>query len=123
MDCALPFGAGWERGALDVNVGVLDVVGETVVVGASVFGVSVWVGSEFGAVFGVCTVTGEDWVVGADVVELGLVGLRGDTGDAGLVGLSIDFLQVFDVVTQGCHTGLPYGSGHVEERVWVMLPV
>jgi hypothetical protein len=37
--------------------------------------------------------------------------------------LFIDFLQVSDVVTQGCHTGLPYGSGHVEERVWVMLPV
>jgi hypothetical protein len=40
-----------------------------------------------------------------------------------LVGLFIDFLQVSDVVTQGCHTGLPYGSGHIEERVWVMLPV
>jgi hypothetical protein len=40
-----------------------------------------------------------------------------------LVGLFTDFLQVSDVVTQGCHTGLPYGFGHVEERVWVMLPV
>jgi hypothetical protein len=28
-------------------------------------------------------------------------GLNGLTGDTGLVGLLIDFLQVFDVVTQG----------------------
>ena len=82
--------------------------------------VAVGVVTEFGAGVGVGAVTGEDGVVGADVVELGL---RGDTGDTGLVGLLIDFLQVSDVVTQGCHAGLPYGSGHVEERVWVMLPV
>jgi hypothetical protein len=81
---------------------------------------SVWVAAEFGTEFGVGAVTGEDWIVGADVVEAGLNGL---TGDIGLVGLFIDFLQVSDVVTQGCHTGLPYGSGHIEERVWVMLPV
>jgi hypothetical protein len=111
----LPFGGG------DWDAGVVDVVCESVVV--SVVWVSVLavgVVSEFGTVFGVCTVTGEDWVVGADVVEVGFNGLTGDTG---LVGLFIDFLQVSDVVTQGCHTGLPYGSGHVEERVWVMLPV
>ena len=106
-------------------VGADSVVADAPAVGALLVSVdvvvlSVGVATEFGAVFGVCTVTGEDWVVGTDVVELGL---RGDTGDAGLVGLSIDFLQVFDVVTQGCHTGCPYGSGHVEERVWVMLPV
>jgi hypothetical protein len=65
-----------------------------VVVGA----VSVGVASEFGAVFGVGAVTGEDWIVGTDVAE---VGFRGDTGDTGLVGLLIDFLQVSDVVTQG----------------------
>ena len=91
--------------------------------GASVFAggaVSVGVVTELGTGVGVGAVAGEDWIVGADVVELGL---RGDTGDAGFVGLSIDFLQLLDVVTQGCHTGLPYGSGHVEERVWVMLPV
>jgi hypothetical protein len=81
---------------------------------------AVGVVSEFGAILWVGAVTGEDWIVGADVVE---VGLRGETGDTGLVGLFIDFLQVSDVVTQGCHVGLPYGSGHVEERVWVMLPV
>jgi len=52
-----------------------------------------------------------------------VAGLSGDTGDIGLVGLLIDFLQVSDVVTQGCHTGLPYGSGHIEKRVWVVLPV
>ena len=113
----------------EVSFDVVEVVGEAVVVGASVFvsvlvvELSVGVATEFGAVFGVDTVTGEDWVVWTDVLEVGLVGLAGFTGETGFVGLSIDFLQVFDVVTQGCHTGLPYGSGHVEERVWVMLPV
>lgn len=148
-DWVFPFGVG------GVGVtGVVEVIGETVVVGASVFVsglvafTSVWavddgaeltgvgaldpsvvvvlsvgVATEFGAVFGVDTVAGEDWVVGADVVEVGLTGLAGFTGDTGFVGLSIDFLQVLDVVTQGCHTGCPYGFGHVEERVWVMLPV
>ena len=111
-DCVFPFGGG------DGDACVLEVVGEAVVVCVDV--VSVWVVTEFGASVGVGAVTGEDGVVGADVVELGL---RGDTGDTGLVGLLIDFLQVSDVVTQGCHAGLPYGSGHVEERVWVMLPV
>ena len=81
---------------------------------------AVGVASEFGTEFGVGAVTGEDWIVGTDVVEAGFNGLTGETG---FVGLFIDFLQVSDVVTQGCHTGLPYGSGHVEERVWVMLPV
>lgn len=84
---------------------------------------TVGVVSEFGTIFGVGAVTGEDWIVGADVVELGLVGLAGFTGETGLVGLFTDFTQLLDVVTQGCHTGLPYGSGHVEERVWVMFPV
>jgi len=126
-------------------VDILDVVGETVfgvsftgavgadsvvadppAVGAllvSVDELSVGVATEFGAVFGVDTIAGEDWVVGTDVVEVGLVGLAGFTGDTGFVGLVVDFTQLLDVVTQGCHTGLPYGSGHVEERVWVMLPV
>ena len=111
----LPLGGG------DGDTCVVDVVCESVFV--SVWDVSVLavgVVSEFGTVFGVGAVTGEDWIVGADVVEAGLKGL---TGDAGFVGLFIDFLQVSDVVTQGCHVGLPYGSGHVEERVWVMLPV
>lgn len=75
-------------------------------VGASVFvstgAVSVGVVTEFGTGVGVGAVTGEDWIVGADMVELGFNGL---TGDAGFVGLFIDFLQVSDVVTQGCHTG------------------
>ena len=113
---------------------VVEVVGETVVVGASVFVstlvsvftsclVSVWVCTELGTGIGVCTVTGEDGVIGADMLEAGLAGLRGDTGDAGFVTLVIDFTQLSDVVAQGCHTGCPYGSGHVEERVWVMLPV
>jgi hypothetical protein len=125
-------------------VGVVEVVGEAVtgagvvwadplvadapavgalLVSVDVVVLSVGVATEFGAVFGVDTVAGEDWVVWADVVEVGLTGLTGLTGDTGFVGLSIDFLQVLDVVTQGCHTGCPYGSGHVEERVWVMLPV
>ena len=129
---AFPFGGG------DGDTCVVDVVCEPVfvsealvwavplvadasAVGAALVSVDVvGVVSEFGTGVGVGAVTGEDWIVGADVVE---VGLRGDTGDAGFVGLFIDFLQVSDVVTQGCHTGLPYGSGHVEERVWVMLPV
>jgi hypothetical protein len=74
----------------------------------------------FGTEFGVCTVAGKDWIAGADVLK---VGFMGDTGDAGFVGLFIDFLQVSDVVTQGCHVGLPYGFGHIEERVWIILPV
>jgi hypothetical protein len=102
-------------------VGAVPLVADAPAVGASLVSVlAVGVASEFGTEFGVGAVTGEDWIVGADMVEAGLSGL---TGDIGLVGLFIDFLQVSDVVTQGCHVGLPYGSGHVEERVWVMLPV
>ena len=103
-------------------VGADPVVADEPAVGASLVSVDevVGVATEFGTELGVGAVTGEDWIVGADMVEAGLNGL---TGDAGFVGLFIDFLQVFDVVTQGCHVGLPYGSGHIEERVWVMLPV
>ena len=117
-DRVFPLGGDWDAC-------VVEVVGEAVVVCVWVWVsvLAVGVVSEFGTEFGVCTVTGEDWIVGADVVELGLVGLAGFTGETGLVGLFTDFLQVSDVVTQGCHTGLPYGFGHVEERVWVMLPV
>jgi hypothetical protein len=75
-------------------VGVVDVVCESVWVSVLAVGVV----SEFGTESGVCTVTGEDWIVGADVLEAGLNGL---IGDIGLVGLFIDFLQVSDVVTQG----------------------
>lgn len=138
----MPFGTGWDW--LPFELCVFEVVGEAVagtgavgadplvadapavgalLVSVDVVVLSVGVATEFGAVLGVDTVTGEDWVVWTDVVEVGLTGLIGLTGDTGLVALVIDFLQVFDVVTQGCHTGLPYGSGHVEERVWVMLPV
>jgi hypothetical protein len=116
-DCVFPFGGG------DGDTCVVDVVCESVFVWVWVSVLAVGVVSEFGTVFGVGAVTGEDWIVGADVVELGLVGLAGFTGETGLVGLFTDFLQVSDVVTQGCHVGLPYGSGHIEERVWVMLPV
>jgi hypothetical protein len=112
-DRVFPLGGDWDAC-------VVEVVGESIFVSVLVSVLAVGVVSEFGTVFGVGAVTGEDWIVGADVVELGLSGLTGDTG---FVGLFIDFLQVSDVVTQGCHTGLPYGSGHVEERVWVMLPV
>jgi hypothetical protein len=132
-DCVFPFGAGvGDACVVDVVcesvfvsealVGADSVIADEPAVGASLVSVDdvVGVAAELGTEFGVGAVTGEDWIVGADMVE---VGLRGDTGDTGLVGLFIDFLQVSDVVTQGCHTGLPYGSGHVEERVWVMLPV
>jgi hypothetical protein len=113
----LPLGGDWDAGVGDV---VCESVFVSVVVCVWVSVLAVGVVSEFGTVFGVGAVAGEDWIVGADVVEAGFNGL---TGDAGLVGLFIDFLQVSDVVTQGCHVGLPYGSGHVEERVWVTLPV
>jgi len=135
-DCVFPFGVGvGDTCVVDVVcesvfvaealVGADPVVADEPAVGASLVSVDdvVGVATEFGTEFGVGAVTGEDWIVGADVVELGLVGLAGFTGETGFVGLFTDFLQVSDVVTQGCHTGLPYGSGHVEERVWVMLPV
>lgn len=95
--------------------------------------------AEFWTVVGVSTVAGEDGVVWTDVLEVavvcvcvvgatavtlvGFTGLIGLTGLVTFVGLVIDFTQLSVIVTQGCHTGLPYGSGHVEERVWVMLPV
>ena len=114
-DLTFPFGGG------DGDTCVVEVVGEAVVVCVcDVSVLAVGVASEFGTEFGVGAVTGEDGVVGADVLEAGFNGL---TGEAGFVGLFIDFLQVSDVVAQGCHVGLPYGSGQVEERVWVMLPV
>jgi pheromone shutdown protein TraB len=85
--------------------------------------VVVWVVSEFDTVVGVSAVASEDWVIWAGVLEVGVVGagaeltacvvadavavFTGLIGDVGFVGLSIDFLQLFDVVTQGCHTGLP----------------
>jgi hypothetical protein len=128
----LPFGGDGDAGVVDVVcesvfvsealVGADSVVADESTVGASLVSVEdvVGVASEFGTEFWIGAVTGEDWIVGADMLEAGFKGL---TGDIGLVGLFIDFLQVSDVVTQGCHTGLPYGSGHVEKRVWVMLPV
>jgi hypothetical protein len=95
----LPFGGG------DGDACVVEVVGEAVVTWTSVFVstctvsvLTVRVVSEFGTEFGVGAVTGEDWIVGADMFEAGLNGL---IGDVGLVGLLIDFLQVSDVVTQG----------------------
>ena len=123
--CVFPFGVG--------DTCVVDVVGESVfgvslagvgadsfvadpsTVGATLVSVCgcaaaaglVDVGSELGTVGWVCTVTGEDWVVWTDVVEVGLVGLAGFTGDTGFVGLVTAFLQVSDVVTQADHTGLP----------------
>jgi hypothetical protein len=123
-------------------VGADPVVADAPAVGAELVSVDVLVVgvvSEFDAVVGVSTVASEDWVIWAGVLEVGVVcALAGLTacvvadavavftgliGLVGLVGLFKLFLQVSDVVTQGCHTGLPYGSGHIEERVWVMLPV
>ena len=116
-DCVFPLGGG------DGDACVVDVVCESVFVSILVSVLAVGVASEFGAVFGVCTVTGEDWIVGADVVKVGLVGLAGFTGETGLVGLAADFLQVFVVVVHGFITAGEYGFGHVNKRVWVMLPV
>jgi hypothetical protein len=139
-DVVFPLGADWD----EVSFDVFDVVCEAVAGAGLVAFASVWAadcGAELTAVgalepsvvvWELCTelvvgaVTVEDWVVRADVLEVGLAGFRGLTGDTGLatfVGLVIDFTQVLDVVTQGCHTGFPYGFGHVEERVWIMLPV
>ena len=118
-DLIFPFGGGVF--VPEALVGADSVVADPPAVGASLVSVDVvGVATEFGTEFGVGAVTGKDWIVGADMFEAGFKGL---TGDAGFVGLFIDFLQVSDVVTQGCHVGIPYGSGHVEERVWVMLPV
>ena len=87
----------------------------------------------------ISTVAGAEGVVWTDVLEVfvvvvcvvvavavglvGFTGLIGLTGDDTFVGFVTDFTQLLDVVAQGCHTGCPYGSGHVEERVWIMLPV
>jgi hypothetical protein len=81
-------------------VGADSVVADPPAVGASLVSVDdvVGVAAEFGTEFGVGAVTGKDWIVGADMLETGLNGLTGETG---LVGLLIDFLQVSDVVTQG----------------------
>jgi hypothetical protein len=111
----LPFGGGdWDAGVVDVVcesvvvsealVGADSVVTDEPAVGASLVSVDdvVGVASEFGTVFGVGAVTGEDWIVGADVVEVGLNGL---IGDIGLVGLLIDFLHVSCVVTHGPKVG------------------
>lgn len=53
----------------------------------------------------------------------GFSGLTGETGDVTFVGFDIDFTHVFVVVVHGPITGCPYGSGHIEERVWIMFPV
>ena len=134
-----PLGADWD----EVSFDVFDVDCEAVAGAGLVAFASVWAvddGTELTAVgalnpsvvvWELCTelvvgaVTVEDWVVRADVL-VGLAGFSGLTGDTGLatfVGLVIDFTQVLDVVTQADHTGFPYGFGHVEERVWIMLPV
>ena len=106
----MPLGGDWDAGVVDVVcesvfvsealVGAASVVADPPAVGASLVSVDEVVGvvSEFGTEFGVGAVTGEDWIVGADMFEAGLNGL---IGDVGLVGLLIDFLQVSDVVTQG----------------------
>jgi hypothetical protein len=67
-DCVFPFGVGWEGRSFDVDV--VDVVCESVVSVVLVVVLAVGVVSELGAEFGVGAVTGEDWIVGADVVEL-----------------------------------------------------
>jgi hypothetical protein len=115
----LPLGGG-DRVAdvLDVVpealVGAVPLVADASAVGASL--VPVGVAGLFGT--GALLTAG----VVTDVVAE-FTGDRGLIGLAGFVGLFIDFLQVSDVVAQGSHVGLPYGSGHIEERVWVMLPV
>ena len=100
---------------------VFEVVGEAIVVGASVF---VWLVVSVFVCALVPAVAGSEGVVGTDMLKVGVVGTlatlatgvvtdvvavftgdRGLTGDAGLVTLVIDFTQLLVVVTQGCHTG------------------
>jgi hypothetical protein len=76
-------------------VGAVDSGAELSAVGALDEGGVVWFevvagGVELGAGKGVAAETG-----------VCIAGLSGDTGDIGLVGLLIDFLQASDVVTQG----------------------
>lgn len=79
---------------------------ELLVAFASTFGCSVVVSVVVGT--GPIAVTGATWGTGAGVegtIAVGLDGFRGLTGDTGLVAFVIDFTQLLDVVTQGCHTG------------------
>jgi hypothetical protein len=131
-DCTFPFGVAFTSTGADVDgtdpaaVGADDVA-------VLVWLLVVWVASEFWAVGWVSTVAGEDGVVWTDVLEVGVVvglttlvgfaGLTGLTGDCTFVGLVTLFTHVFVVVVQAPITGCPYGLGHVEERVWIMLPV
>lgn len=54
---------------------------------------------------------------------VGFVGLTGETGDVTFVGFDTLLTHVLVVVVHGPITGCPYGFEHVEERIWVMLPV
>ena len=111
-DCVFPFGGG------DGDTCVVDVVGESVLVCVCWVSVLVvGVASEFGAIFGVGAVAGEDWIVGADVVELRFIGFAGFTGEDGFVGLLTLFTQVFVVVIHELITAGEYGLGHVNKRV------
>jgi hypothetical protein len=121
----LPLGGG------DRVADVVDVVCESVFVSEALVG-AVPLVADASAVGASLVPVGVAWLFGTSaLLTAGVVtdvvaeftGDRGLIGLAGFVGLFIDFLQVSDVVTQGCHVGLPYGSGHIEERVWVMLPV
>ena len=107
----IPFG-----GSGGVEVGVLDVVCEAVVVGATAATVA---GTERIVWADVLVV----WVVVVGTAAVGFTGLLGLTGLVGFVGLLRDFLQVSDIVTQGANIGCPYGSGHEEVRVWVIKPI
>ena len=101
------------------DVGVVDVVCEAVVVGATTAAVA---GAERIVWADVLVV----WVVvvgTAAVGFIGLLGLIGLTGLVGFVGLLRDFLHVSDIVTQGANTGCPYGSGQEDVRVWVIKPI
>jgi hypothetical protein len=110
----LPLGVGVSLFAVLVALVGAAVVGAVVPLATfcSVFVVSVVVGALPG------TVAGSAWVVGAvvkvcEAVALVAAGVVADaeavfTGLNGLVGFVtfvIDFTQLFDVVTQGCHTG------------------
>jgi hypothetical protein len=94
--------------AVDFVCEVVDIVGVT---------------TEFCTSGAVGAVTVDVAVGDTGVAVVGFTGLTGDTGLVTFVGLVTDFTQLLDVVTQGCHTGCPYGFGHVEERVWIMFPV
>jgi len=79
-------------------------------------------------VTGVGAITDSCWVgwalfcFNADTGEFGFIGLIGETGESGLFTFVFDITQVFEVVIQSDHTGVPYGSEQVDDLLCIILP-